>query len=313
MRHSVLSVDTNLLLALHALLETRNITHAGARLMVSQPAMSASLGRLRNHFNDELLIRVGREFELTPLAESIKPYVAEAIEAAESLLGIDREFDSSRTTKLFSVSLSEYAMTVLAAPLTRAILDQAPGCSVAYDVLPGRREDFELQLMRRDLLVGPLGFDLPGVIQPLYTDRLVCLVSKDNARLCDGALSLDDLRELPHAVAEFGAAGRKKRPLEVALGNAGAGDRRVEVTVTSLLTLPFAIAGTSLCAFVPSRLARRCADLLDITIARTPLAPVEITEAAHWHPRRAGEPASVWLRQLLYDVAVELEDQIEEL
>lgn len=307
----MLPVDTNLLLALHALLETRNITHAGARLMVSQPAMSASLGRLRNHFNDELLFRVGREFELTPLAQSIKPYVAEAIEAAESLLGVDLEFDSERSTKLFSVSLSEYAMTVLAAPLTHAILERAPGCSVSYDVLPARHEEFAFQLMRRDLLVGPLGFELPGVIQPLYTDRLVCLVSSDNARLRAGALTLDDLRDLPHAVAEFGAAGSQKRPLEIALEQAGAGDRRVEVTVTSLLTLPFAIAGTALCAFVPSRLARRCTKLLDITIAQTPLAPVEITEAAHWHPRRAGEPASVWLRQLLYDVAVDLEDQIE--
>ena len=66
--------------------------------------------------------------------------------------------------------------------------------------------------MRRDLIVGPLGFDLPGRTQPLFTDHLVCLVARGNPRLVDGGLSLDDLREMPHAVAEFGAAGERSGP-----------------------------------------------------------------------------------------------------
>ena len=37
---------------------------------------------------------------------------------------------------------------------------------------------------------------------------------------------------------------------------------------------------------------------------------MRITEAAHWHPRRDSEPAVVWLRQLLYDVAVSVEDEL---
>jgi DNA-binding transcriptional LysR family regulator len=77
--------------------------------------------------------------------------------------------------------------------------------------------------------------------------------------------------------------------------------------VTSLLTLPFAVAGTDMCAFVPSRLAERTLDILDLVIATTPLDAVQITEAAHWHPRRAEDPAGVWLRRLLYDVAVDVE------
>jgi hypothetical protein len=30
-----------------------------------------------------------------------------------------------------------------------------------------------------------------------------------------------------------------------------------------------------------------------------------ITEAAHWHPRRENDPAVVWRRRLLFDVAVD--------
>jgi DNA-binding transcriptional LysR family regulator len=77
-----------------------------------------------------------------------------------------------------------------------------------------------------------------------------------------------------------------------------------------LLVLPFAVSGTDMCAFVPSRLARRTADILGLAIAATPLEPVRITESAHWHPRRDSEPAVVWLRHLLHDVAVAVEDDL---
>ena len=158
--------------------------------------------------------------------------------------------------------------------------------------------------MRRDLIIGPLGFDFPGRTQPVFTDHLVCVVARDNPRLRDGALTLEDLQAMPHAVAEFAAAGDRRRPLEVEMERRGVVDRTVLVQVTSLLTLPFAVSGTDMCAFVPSRLARRCLDVLDLVVAETPLEPVRITEAAHWHPRRENEPAVVWLRRLLYDVAV---------
>ena len=125
-RERLREVDANLLLSLHALLEEKNLTHAGERMTMSQPAMSGALARLRKHFDDELLIRVGRGFELSPLAEQLKPSVADAVEAAEALLGNQRDFDPSSSTRRFSVSMSEYAMTVLSEPLIRHLGEQAP-------------------------------------------------------------------------------------------------------------------------------------------------------------------------------------------
>lgn len=308
-RERLREVDANLLFALHALLEERNLTRAGERLMMSQPAMSGALARLRKHFDDELLVRSGRGFELTPTAERLRPAVTDAVEAAEALLGNERAFAPATSAKRFAVSMSEYAMTVLAEPLARILTEQAPGCSITLDPLDLDREQIDAQLMRRDLIIAPLGFDFPGRSQPVSTDELVCLVDRQHPRLRDGALSLQDLHEMPHAVAEFTAAGPVRRPLEIELERNGIADRNVLVRVRSLLTLPFAVAGTDMCCFVPSRLARRCFDVLNLTAARTPLGPVNITEAAHWHPRRETDPSVVWLRQLLYDVAVTVEDE----
>ena len=304
------SVDANLLLALHALLEERNLTHAGARLHMSQPAMSGALTRRRVHFDDALLVRSGRDFQLTELAERLRPVVADAVQSAQALLGEARAFEPDKAARRFTISLSEYAMTVLAEPLVRALRECAPGCSISFDGLPAVREDFESYLARRDLVIVPLGFDFPGERQPVFTEELVCLVARGHPRLVEGALTLDDLRQLPHVTAEFAAAGPVKRPLEVLADRYGLAERNVQVTVTSLLTVPYAIAGTDLCAFVPARLAHRCLHVLDLTVARTPVPAVQITEAAHWHPRRAADPAGRWLRGLLHSVSVGLEDVV---
>ena len=67
------SVDLNLLVVLHLLLEEGNVTHAGMRVGMSQPAMSIALGRLHRHYKDELLVRSGSGYSLTPLARSLLP------------------------------------------------------------------------------------------------------------------------------------------------------------------------------------------------------------------------------------------------
>ena len=63
--------DLNLLVALDALLRECNVTQAGNRLNLSQSAMSGALARLRHHFRDELLVPVGRQMVLTPVAEGL--------------------------------------------------------------------------------------------------------------------------------------------------------------------------------------------------------------------------------------------------
>jgi len=303
-------VDANLLLALHALLEERNLTHAGTRMTMSQPAMSGALARLRRHFDDELLVRNGREFDLTPLAARLRPVVAEAVEASERLLGSTREFVPGRHPKTFTVSLTEFTMTVLAEPLCRALAERAPMATVDFDAIPIRNGNLDGLLLRRDLIVGPIGFGIPGRSQPLFSDNLVCVVSADNPRARDGTLTLEDLRTMPHALANVLSDWTTRRPLESTFEEAGVVPHS-PVLVSNLLALPYAVSGTDMCAFIPSRLAAQTNLALGLTVVETPLPPVDIVEAAHWHPRRAQDPAGIWLRELLYDVAVQLEDARE--
>jgi DNA-binding transcriptional LysR family regulator len=301
------AIDANLLLSLHMLLEERNLTHAGTRLTVSQPAMSGALARLRRHFGDELLVRNGHGYDLTPLAEELRPAVAAAVAAAEELLGDRPRFSPDTTHRTFALSLTGYAMTVVTRPLVQVLSKRAPQIGVDFTEIPIREETLKFHLLRRDLIIGPIGFGIPGRHQPLFTDEFVCLVSRGHPRLVDGRLTLQDLREMEHVVAHFGLGGSSETPDQVALRAAGV-ERSVRVVVPELLILPIAVAGTELCTFVPRRLARRCAEPLGLVVAGTPLPRIEMVEAAHWHPSRVDDPALSWLRGILYDVAVTLED-----
>ena len=53
-------LDLNLLLVFTALLRERSVTRAAKRLLLGQPAMSASLARLRSFIGDDLFVRTAQ-------------------------------------------------------------------------------------------------------------------------------------------------------------------------------------------------------------------------------------------------------------
>ena len=107
------SLDLNLLVSLDALLQERSVTRAAARMGLSQPALSASLARLRRHFGDELLSRAGNEYRLTPLAVQLRDLARLALTGVERVFTAQTEFDPASSTREFSLLVSDYVVAVL--------------------------------------------------------------------------------------------------------------------------------------------------------------------------------------------------------
>ncbi|MEU4236272.1 LysR family transcriptional regulator [Actinoplanes sp. NPDC026619] len=296
------AVDLNLLVALRALLEEENVTRAGERLDLGQPAMSAALARLRRHFGDELLVRVGRDFELTPFARSLLPQVRESVRLLGDAMRVTGGFDPATSTSSLTVALSDYALAVLHEPVRRRIKAVAPGVRLAFTELGDDLLGSERALLRQDLLVGPPGYGFAGQHLELFRDRLVCVADGSNPYLLGGFLGLEAFRRMPHAVAVF--PGGVPTPADRAVAELGI-DRRVSIRVHGFLPLLFAVRGTDAVAVVPERIARRFAgDAL--VVVEPPFPPTEMTEAAWWHPSRQDSPAHRWFLSVLHEVAVEL-------
>ena len=292
--------DLNLLLSLKVLLEEGNVTRAGQRLSLGQPAMSTALARLRRRFDDELLTRSGRDYELTPFAVELLPEVQHALRLIGKALDVEEEFDPASSRRTFRLTMSDYAIAVVHDPLLARVSELAPGVHLRIDHLGPDARTSDRVLLEYDALVAPLGFGFPGESRPLWRDRMVCLVDRGHPRLGPDGLTLADLAELPHAVAAFGPG--TLTPVDRVFGELGI-DRRIEVSVAGWLPLPFVVEGTDLVAVVPERLARihtRCRGPL--VQVEPPFGPVLLAEG-YWFARdRLADPAHQWLFARLDEV-----------
>ncbi|MFD4600707.1 LysR family transcriptional regulator [Streptomyces sp. NPDC058464] len=297
------AMDLNLLVALEALLEEKNVTHAGMRLTLSQSAMSGQLARLRRHFGDELLVRVGRQYELTPLADRLLPVVRASLLKAEEALSLTRRFEPAHSQQRFSVVMSDYMMTVMVEPLLRIIAEEAPGLRIDFHPLVSGEPESENHLRCHDLLVAPLGYRLPGVSEVVVHDRFVCLVDPDNPRLVDGRLTLRDLAEMPHAASAFG---KSLTPADRQLETLGI-EPKIQVSAPGFGVLPFLVSGTGLVALVPERLADRYTAVTRCAAVEPPFPDVRLVEAMYWHHNRHTDPAHRWLRETVRAVGAALD------
>ena len=155
------SIDLNLLVALHALLQERNVTRAGESIGLSQPAMSAALGRLRRHFGDDLLVRDGQRYVLTPLAASLLDQTDVALRYVESTFAARPVFTAATSEREFTVVMSDYAVSVLGGPLLTLLEQQAP--RVRLRIRPTDRptvDEASSSLRGTDLMVLPRRFHL---------------------------------------------------------------------------------------------------------------------------------------------------------
>jgi DNA-binding transcriptional LysR family regulator len=297
----VSGIDMNLLATLGALLEERNLTRAGARLNLTQPAMSAALARLRQHFGDELLVRSGRGFVLTPNAERMLPAVQDALRQVERTFAETGEFDAANSTRAFSIGISGPSIVTLSGLLRRAH-ELAPGVRLDLRPIPAELISGDRGLMQHDLLIAPLGYYRPaGQPEVICRDRFVCVADPDNPRLRDGRLTLEDLRALPHAAARLPHA--EEDPVQGVFDVLGI-KPRVVLTAAAWLPITFRVAGSDMVAVVPERLATLLADAAGVAVIEPPFGRIDLVEAAWWHPMRATDPALTWLRGVLSAPAI---------
>ncbi|MGA4847553.1 LysR family transcriptional regulator [Streptomyces sp. G5(2025)] len=285
-------LDLNLVVALRALLEERNVTRAGQRVGLSQPAMSAALSRLRRHFADDLLARVGGHYELTALGQVLLDRTSTAYDVLERLFSSQAEFDPSRETREFTLVASDYAVTVFGAELARVVHEEAPGIRLRFAQAPTTVVDDTATLLSAvDGLLMPHGVisDFPAT--DLYEDRWVLVVAEDHPGVED-RLTRQDLARLPWVTYQR----TYDAPAVRQLGMLGV-TPRVEVSVDSFQMLPLLVAGTRRIALIPARLARLMAPLAAVRVLEPPYEAVPLREAMWWHPVHTHDAAHLWLRE----------------
>jgi DNA-binding transcriptional LysR family regulator len=291
--------DLNLLLPLKVLLEEGNVTRAGHRLNLSQPAMSAALARLRRKFDDELLTRNGRDYDLTPFAVELLPEVQHALRLISRALHVEEGFEPGTSERTFRLAMSDYAIAVVHDTLLARISELAPGVRLRIDHLGPDIRSSDRVLLEYDALIAPLGIGFPGESRPLWRDRMVLLVDRRFHDLSRG-LSLEDLARLPHAAATFGPG--VLTPVDRVFGELDI-HRHTQVSVSGWLPLPFVIEGTDLVGVVPERLAKlHAGGDRPLVQVEPPFSEVVLAEGYWFAQDRLADPAHLWLFERFEEV-----------
>ena len=296
-------LDLNLLVAFDALLEDLNITRAGERLSLSQSAMSGALARLRDYFQDDLLVQVGRKMIPTPLSESLRPRVRSILQDIQATVETRPSFDPATAVRHFRISASDYAVTVLFAPALALVNRLAPGLS--FEFIPFVENPWEaLDRGEIDLLVLPDAYTTkrhPNL--DLFEDDFVVVAWTQNPLIGD-TLTLEQYLSLGHVTPRFGTMQRIPTPDELFASRHNY-TRRLEAITYDFNCALQLVLGSNRVTTTHRRLAMHYARYLPLRVLPVPLEIPKLTERLQWHHYQEQDPGSRWLRELLVKVANE--------
>jgi DNA-binding transcriptional LysR family regulator len=302
---SLANLDLNMLVFLRELLRERNVTRAARRVGVTQPAASSALSRLRRHFDDELLIRSGAGFVLSPLAVQLASQIEPVYAGVERLFSTSREFHAAESEREFSLLTPDYVLAALGERLSRAMYAAAPGARLHVRLVKERLPTDLLETLR--VLDGIISTPTPALRAPgirgleLFRDRWVCVVAAENP--VGDRLELADLERMPWVVPHHPdgdyPVSQPLAPLMARLSTRPL----VAVRVDSYQATPYFVAGTDRVAVMQRRLAALFANRPDLRVLDCPGDPPPIVETLWWHQKNDNDDAHRWLRQVIAEAA----------
>lgn len=284
-------LDLNLLTALRALLTERNVTRAGEQLHVSQSAMSGMLARLREFFDDQLIVPVGRRMELTPLAETLVDKVNDLMLRLDATLSTRPEFEPATSHRQFSIVASDYLAQVLMLDVLREVHREAPGIRIEFRP-PSNTAALDLENGAVDFVINPARFTTPNQASTvLFEDSYHAVVAKDHTEVGE-SLSLVQYKALRHVTVEIN--GRPQ--FETWFVSEHGAPEHIEVVVNSFGLLPQLLLGTQRVATLHTRMAIEAARQWPVRLVRLGFDAPRLVETLQWHRYRDLDPGSQWLR-----------------
>lgn len=299
-------LDLNLLRVLNALLVGRNVTRTAEQLNVTPQAISNSLKRLRQEFDDPLLVRAGHGMELTPLGASLLEPLREALLRLEAALRQRPNFDPATTTRTFKVAMPHYHSFVLLPQALRTLATEAP--LISLQVQSSTQNDATA------LEAGDIDFSLVedgerSVISqrhadqirrhPLMKDDFVCLVDRTRFEP-DSELTLDAYERLSHCVMRPTPDARMQVEREWRkLGIVPHVSAIAPGYAVMILILP----DTGLVATLPRRVARVFAPSFGLRAYECPVPLRHQRGELRWHRRSDGDPVHRYLCSIIHRVA----------
>lgn len=293
-------LDLNLMMSLHLLLQERSVTRAAQRLGRTQSALSHALGRLRELFDDPLLVRAGRKMVLTPRAQGMIQQLQGAMDQLEQVIAPPQDFDAATFHHTFNIITSDWSEVLLLPRVLEQLSKQAPHVNLRChaDSALGHKA---LEDGSADLMLGVVHDPPAGLLrQTIYEDTFVCMVSARHHKNLH-TLSAAQYMSASHIGISSAPEGGDWVERQLRAQNL---ERHVTMVLPHFSAAPLIVAQGTHILTLPSRLAQTFESfgapvkLLEMPIA---LNPVRLNLLFHQKSQR--DPAHMWFRRLIHDIA----------
>jgi DNA-binding transcriptional LysR family regulator len=293
--------DLNLFVVFTAVAEERNITRAASRLLLSQPAVSRALHRLREMFHDDLLVRTPDGYEPTPKGQRLLQDLTAMLPRLDRLMA-GNDFDPSTEDATFRIAATDHAALLLVPPLYKSVLSKSTKVDFSFVPLHAGQYD-ALEKGRLDLVLNAdhdtSAFRLSKEV--IFEVDFVCVVARKSS--FERAITLKQYLAAEHVAVDI-IGGVQTHPDKHL---AAIGEKRRCPLVVAQHTVAMRVAAvTDMIATVPRRMALAEAPKKVTKILEAPAALGSFKYVMIWHERMQSDAAHVWLRSTIRELGKRL-------
>ncbi len=302
-------IDLHLIRVLHTVLTERSVSKAAIRLGMYQPAVSASLKKLRELAGDPLLVRSGAGMVPTDAGLRMLQPSASILRAAESMFSDARGFEPSSARQTFRIAASDFLDPLFLPQLVAQIKQQAPHCVI--EILPLSAEsDYRARLAQGDMDVVIGNWLKPPDdlhLGRLFGDEVVCLVARDHPavrRSSQGGWDPASWLAAEH-IAPTPTHPGARGVIDEHLDSLGL-QRNITARCPHFGLIPSMVASTLLVLTTGRQYCERYVDKLPVKILPCPVVFPRLLYYQLWHERTHTSSAGRWLREQVKSVAASL-------
>lgn len=287
--------DLNLLIVLDSLLEECSVSKVAKRLNVTPPAISKSLNKLRDSFQDQILVRSGSILILTPLAQQLKPQIRNLVNNIDAVLNQTLSFEIDHQSLTFNVAANDLTIAMLNSAILADLQQQNKNVMLDFSWDHGG-VDF-LRQDKIDLYLGePRSLSPEIKIRTIHRDSCLLIANKTHPILSQ-PFTFENL-----AACHF-VSTKSKLNEEVDTLFAAKGKKRKVVGITpGYLTTIETVLRTNTLAVVPAFFSHGLgAGYQDAVTFESDFTLPQTSLVQAWHPRNDNSPSHKWLRDYIKD------------
>jgi DNA-binding transcriptional LysR family regulator len=297
-------VDSYLLRVLVTLVAERNVSRTAIRLNQSQPAISTALKRLREIFDDPLLVRERGNMAPTDRALALRDHARRALEEIDAMRAAGEGFEPGSSPQTFKIGSPDFMVSSFLASVVARFRRDAPRARLVVHPL-NPEFDYESALASGDLDVVIGNWPQPPQhlhLSVLMEDEIVCLLNRDDPRAAgmtrNQYLAARHIVPLPYSQSQRGVVESHLASLRLA--------RDACIVLPYFEVAPYLLVNTDLVFTTARHFALHHARSLPLAICPAPFDFPRMRFYQLWHERSQHAPPHRWFRALLSDAGRQL-------